>query len=304
VPVVATCPPEVLAKGDAPRVDTRGRVFSPAKPRGTYRIALLGGSSAWGLAQPSRAESITGRLEALLAGRSTPVEVLCLANLGHTSDQELGWVVAHASHWGVDLFLAVDAYNDITYASGPDVAPGHMYAWRQHRFALERPILRWLYWRSMLLRPLVAPHVLGAKESLSERLASPDACNAHYLDALVANEEAIAAVASDAGARFVWSSVPIVYDRTVLGPGEAALARPEPQAKEVRARMAEARRRVPPAIAVLGGRSIDLTARIARRSAAAAPERWFDDECHYTDRGCAVVAEEIVAELGAQGLPP
>ena len=294
---LSTVPLTVVGGGHE---DMRGHVFTPRKPDGVYRIALLGGSSAWGHVQKDRETSLTGRLEArapALGGRR--VEVLCLAFRGLSSDQELAFVGAHALEWDVDLFLAIDGYNDLAYLAGSDAYPGDHYAWPQHRVGLGSPFARAVVRRSALLGPLVA-RATGAllpPADIPARLR-PGAANGFWLDGLAANEDAIAVLARDAGARFAWAFVPLIHDRATRGPGEPELP---PTGPEVLRRRAEAIERVAPLVSQRGGVVLDLIERVKSRSRAAAGEAWFTDECHYTDRGMDVLAEETWAALLAAG---
>lgn len=309
-PLVAFTNPAVLDPRPGPRPDQREHVFTPAKTRPSYRIVLLGGSSAYGLCQKDRATSPAGRLEAALAAaRPGPApEVICLAIPAFTSDQELGFLLGGALDWNVDLFLALDGFNDAQYLARKSAAPAELFGWYQQRHGFAHPLERWLLRRSMLLRPFArtafAPHPADADE-LSSGLTS-----GFWEDGLVANEEAMAILARDAGAAFAWASVPITLDRPRPGPGEdAALAtnglplrRRGVEAAEMARRHASLRSRVGAAVARRGGLVIDLPGRIARRSASAAEETWFLDECHWSDRGVEVVAEELVAALVEAGV--
>ncbi len=66
-PLVAIGQRELIAPGDARRRDFRDLWFDPRKPASTYRIVLLGGSSAWGAFQRWREQSPAGQIEAGLA---------------------------------------------------------------------------------------------------------------------------------------------------------------------------------------------------------------------------------------------
>lgn len=303
-PLVAERPPGWGLDGPL-RHDLRGRPFSRVKPAGTHRIVLLGGSSAYGHGQTDASKALPLRLEAHLGRRkqqSTP-EVLCLAFPGYASDHELAAVLGEAIDWEADLYLAIDGYNDLSYLSGRDTYPGDFYTWPQHRRGLSEALRRFVATRSLLLRPLATRDVVLPHWD-RERLG-PGAGNGFWLDGLVRNEESLAVIARDLGAHFVWASVPLVYDRgAALGPNEAAARREEPYATEVARRSAELRQRVGPAVIARSGHVLDLATAIARRAAAARDEQWFLDDCHYTDRGMDVLAEETVAALVAAGVVP
>jgi hypothetical protein len=294
-PLVALAPPR--------ENDYRGRPFAVSKEPGTWRVLLLGGSSAWGHAQPDRATSPTGRLEERLRRELAPrkVEVLCLACPGFTSDQELALVASAALGWEPDLLLAIDGYNDLGYLSGKDAYPGDMYVWPQHRSGFSHPLRRFLLLHSPLPRGLVAA---GATlpQWAQDRL-EPGQGNGFFLDGLVANEESLAILARDAGVPFAWSAAPLSFDRAEPGP-DAKHVRAGAAGEEMHRRSAAFRERATRAVTARKGVALDLPSRLGRRSVAAKDEAWFVDECHYTDRGVETLADETVLALREASLLP
>lgn len=303
-PLVALAPDGFLDPAARERPDYRGRRFQVEKPPGTFRVVLLGGSSAFGVNQPSREASPSGRIEADLRAALPPglvPEVVCLASPGFTSDQELGQVAGHGLELGADLVLALDGYNDLVFLAGTDASPGDMNAWPQHRRGLASPVARELMERSRLAERLLAPLVTATLEPFDERMTDAGS-NRFYLDGLVANEEAMAVLARESGARFAWASIPIAQDRPLPGPGEDAILRAAGPALAQRTR--EARRRIRPVVAAQGAVELDLAAALAARSVGAEARTWFTDNCHWTDDGVEVVAAEVVAALAARGALP
>jgi hypothetical protein len=307
VPLFAVTPVNgALAPTDEARLDFRQHLFEPRKPSATFRVLLLGGSTAWGYMQASRDATPAAMLERTLVpiARGRRPEVVCLAYPGYTSDQELGVWLAGASRFEADLVLALDAYNDMLFSSRRDAYPGYHHYWKQHRFGLGRPFLRELSLRSKILRPFLREWLWTEQPSatLSTTLV-PGAANDFWLGGLVANEESLALLARARGAAFVWAPVPLSYDRLVPGPheGDPKVRRESPFREEVVARSRAARERAGPAVEACGGTVLDLGRAFAARSSAG--EDWFADECHLTDRGVEVLAEEVASGIArAEGV--
>lgn len=293
---------KTFAEGAGPREDLRARPFSPRKAEGVFRVVVLGGSTAWGHAQKERAASYAGQLEARapqLGGKRA--EVVCLAFPGGASDQELAVLGVHALAWQPDLVLAVDGYNDVAFLSGKETYPGDFYSWPQHRVGLDSPLIRGLVRRSAALGPLGARLATIPAASVPARFR-PGSTNGFYLEGFATNEEAMAVLAREGGARFAWGFVPLLEDRAARVPGEPEIPEHAPEAIR---RRAEAVARTSPLVLRQGGVVLDLVARVVARSAQAPSEPWFVDECHYTDRGMTVLAEETWAALvEARAVPP
>ena len=103
----------------------RGKETTIEKPAGRFRIAVLGGSTAWGLGASSDAKTVPGQLETILAetypGRD--IEVLNAAQIGYVSTQELIYFQRVISPMQPDLVVLLDGYNDIN-ADFMNIEPG------------------------------------------------------------------------------------------------------------------------------------------------------------------------------------
>lgn len=102
----------------------RGNEFSKVKTRGTFRIIILGGSTAWGWGSTSNETTISGYLESQLNKKQhlKKVEVLNFANNAYNSSQEIVlW--REISDYNPDLVIHYTGNNDIT-VSYLNIKPG------------------------------------------------------------------------------------------------------------------------------------------------------------------------------------
>ena len=116
-------------RNESIEVDERGfrsKPFADRKPRGAFRLFLLGGSTAVGYGIRSNSETITGQLlrglESRYPGRS--FEVVNAAVSGHISTQELILLHTKVLRWDPDVVVVLDGRNDFYFATSP--------RWRPH----------------------------------------------------------------------------------------------------------------------------------------------------------------------------
>jgi hypothetical protein len=174
------------------------------KPADTYRIFLMGGSTAYGLGSLSRFgkerypvirndETIDHYLEAYLAARLAPqkVEVINAAIISHYSHHHLLYLNQTVLKYQPDMVLFLDGYNDyFPYKEGFDQFRDYPYRSWSHLF-LDSPSIKgyaaytgwWLYQKSHLvyvavkqLRPYWQ-HWTGALQG-RERIDVPQALRA------------------------------------------------------------------------------------------------------------------------------
>ena len=93
----------------------RGPEVSAPKPEGAYRIAVLGGSTAWGYGSSSDNTTVPGYLQAYFAERrpDLTIEVVNAGQPGYVSTQELIFFQRVIAPLEPDLVLLFDGYNDI-----------------------------------------------------------------------------------------------------------------------------------------------------------------------------------------------
>lgn len=91
---------------------TRDRVYEIPKPPGVFRILVLGDSIAFG-AQVRRSEAFPEQLEALLAQRGRPVEVVNAGVSGYSAWNEERWFAERGRAFEPDLVLLAACLNDV-----------------------------------------------------------------------------------------------------------------------------------------------------------------------------------------------
>lgn len=91
----------------------RDREHAVAKPRGTYRIAVLGDSIAAGYGVERTEDVFPARLEANLRRAGLPVEVLNFAVSGYNTGQEVETLRTRALAFAPDLVLVAYCHNDV-----------------------------------------------------------------------------------------------------------------------------------------------------------------------------------------------
>ncbi len=111
-------------RGEGIEVDERGfrsRPFADRKPRGAFRVFLLGASTAVGYGIRSNAETITGHLLRGLESRypDRAFEVVNAAVSGYTSTQELILLHTKVLRWEPDFVIVLDGRNDFYFSAMP-----------------------------------------------------------------------------------------------------------------------------------------------------------------------------------------
>lgn len=98
--------------GASNRFGYRDRDHAPAKPPGTYRIALLGDSIAAGYRIQRTEDTFPALLERNLRAARLPVEVLNFGVTGYNTQQEVETLRARALVFAPDLVLVAYCHND------------------------------------------------------------------------------------------------------------------------------------------------------------------------------------------------
>jgi lysophospholipase L1-like esterase len=137
------------ARGVDVVTDSRGfrtPEFTDAKPRGTYRIVVVGGSG--GVAGSRNRTTFESMLEEMLnraaRGGRHRYEVINAASPYWTSTQELFLIATEAIYWHPDMVIVYDGWNDAEMAMRADWRPNWNYRntrvmWQLHED--ERPLV-------------------------------------------------------------------------------------------------------------------------------------------------------------------
>lgn len=125
----------------------RGRAFTPAKPPGVFRVAVLGDSYVFGHGV-EEGETFAAQLEARLQTPARPVEVLNLGVIGYSTDQELLLLRDRVLDWAPDLVILAIYRNDVL-DNGRDTAWG---LYRKPRFVRDGEAL-------VVAEPTLSPSV-------------------------------------------------------------------------------------------------------------------------------------------------
>lgn len=273
----------------------RGAPFSRAKPPGTYRIVLTGGSVAFGWGASGDEACVAPKLAALLSTPERPVEVLNAGCPAYSFTQEFLWVSVELLDYEPDLVISLTGHNDIDDAfTGSGLISHELLRQIELRLAENRRLGPSLLHATALGRRLVQ------KFSRSGPVAQPP--------------EELAARESAAAARFA----NMVARLGALAPGQVLVAlqpsylccppgsRPTAEANRVEdwmrgyyqerasayaafhERMRAVERQALVGLEATGNRGVDLGDALV-----AVPEPAFTDVVHLTDAGNARLAERL-----------
>jgi hypothetical protein len=296
-----------------------------AKPPGTLRILVLGGSAMFGIGAEDGG-SAPDHLERLLAERAalppgiSRIEVVNAGQGWYNSTQELVYFATELWRYEPDVVLVVDGYNDLHHSlvwgvppplnavsfdsvNRMRVSPGFFEdAGWEHAIAAG-------VWASALRRKLEIPVervFAAAPQRLGEtgrRLADPSAAEHEVFSALISNWVALDALARRHGSRIHFALQPVIYTKQPLLPPEAAFLE---SARAYAPAVSAAWRRLEAYVASEAPRQgLELFASdtFVRRSGAAL----FLDYCHLDSAGYAEVAramaEVVLRDLAGLGAP-
>ncbi len=106
----------------------RGPEFVKHKPQGTYRIIILGGSTAFGFNATSDDTTIGAYLERILQSRmpEKSFQVYSMAIPGYISSQELITLEFYGVDYAPDMVIDINGFNDLCDAmDSPDATPDY-----------------------------------------------------------------------------------------------------------------------------------------------------------------------------------
>ena len=259
------------------------------KPPGTRRIVLIGGSAAFGWSASDDAHAPGALLEAELARRSRPVEVIQAGCPAYTATQEALYLSHELIEYEPDLVISLTGYNDLM-ATQPGWFGADVF--------------------SQIERRLEPAYGLGS--TLANGTAIGRAISRRF-EAPQSDAPAVLS-ASEAGARFRRGALTmsaLVPDRLLVALQPCFLAHPRgtrPKAEEEwlaqfivgdRARMeglyASVRDEELAALREVekrGARTVDLTAPFQN-----VDEMIFMDLCHLDDKGYELLARRLADEV-------
>ena len=278
----------------------RGREVALPKPAGRYRIAIMGGSAAWGLGSTADERTVAGRLEARLraARPDLDVEVVNAGQAGFVSGQELIHFHRAVAPLQPDLVLLFDGYNDVE----ADIA-NPLTDWPQnaaHLKARYEDFLRSGRLGADLARALRGSRALELAEGwLPRRPAGP------WLPVVSAENTAAsytrnaAALARLAAPAPVWVALQPALAATAKPPSreeERMLAGKEAQVQGYAARVRAAYGAMEREAERAGLPVIRLEAALGTE-----PVLLFADECHFGDEAADRVADAVAREWLQRG---
>jgi lysophospholipase L1-like esterase len=287
------------------RLGFRGAREVGPKSAETLRVAVVGGSAAWGSFVNDH-ESMPAYLETALAAElGRPVEVVNAAVTSATSFQELVHLQADVMPLDPDVVVVFDGRNDLYYGFSPrwdarrtPAIQGYEAFVRRSAEAEPRAVVE-LAWRSSLRYSAFLNTVDLVSQAVNARrqATEPLAFQSEALDAYARNLRWMAAVLSaegvtpvfvlqpilQAGAKPLSPEEEIVVSR--LGPAQISVQDHYPQASE--------------AVLALSQTHPEVVALDYRQVFADTPERVYFDEVHYTAEGNRIIAERLARDLAA-----
>ena len=270
----------------------RGGETSPSKPEGVFRIAVLGGSAAWGYGSSSNAATVPALLQAGLLRRrpDLTIEVLNAAQPGYVSTQQLIFFHREVAKLEPDLVLLLDGYNDIVadMINGRSGLPQNADLLRsryEDPLWTRQDLARWLR-RSRFLD--AAADALLSSRSATLDFPDPASTAAAY----VANVKAIAKLA--APARVVAAQQPnLASTSKPLAPEEERiLAEKEAAFPGYTGFVRAASSAIDRALDEAGVERIELDDALGSDA-----RLLFADECHFGDKAASMLAITLAEAL-------
>lgn len=133
----------------------RGREIQRKKPKGTIRIAMLGGSAMWGTGASSDEGTISAKLEKKVkaAYTSKTFEVINAGDSGYVTAQEFILLWGRVLDLDPDIVITFDGYNDM-YAGLINYIAGYPQNFREFKEKLEKH--HGLYYLGAVIRELLS----------------------------------------------------------------------------------------------------------------------------------------------------
>lgn len=276
----------------------RGRETPLEKPPGRFRVAVLGGSAAWGLGSTADDRSLPGRLETILRAEhpGRDIEVIDAGQPGFTSAQELIYFQRLISRLSPDLVLLFNGYNDV-YADFLNAEPG----WPQNALLLQSryddsfrhqwrrdiaALLRASRFLDLATRKIKTAAV-QARGGPAASAIDPATTAAEY----VRNVQAIARLAAPAPVWVALDPVLATIHKPLAPEERASLAAKEHAVAGYTERVRAAYRAIAGGVRAAGLPVIDLDDALGSK-----PELLFADECHFGDEAAARFAHTIAKD--------
>jgi hypothetical protein len=292
---------------------------SLAKPAGTLRIMVLGGSAVFGIgapdggSAPAHLERILSQAPLALPPGYERIEVINAGQGWYNSTQELVYFVTDLWRYHPDIVFVVDGYNDVHHSLVWRIPPpmnqvsfdatnlmrglpgfGDEPGWEHAIFlGAHASALRRLF--DVPAGDVFRPDT-GLQGAPERRLDDPRAAEPVVFETLLANWSALDALADRQGFRVHFALQPVVYEKRHVTPEEAAFLERAPYAAEVGAIWARLEQTVAERARAEG---LDVFRSDAYVSGAEEP--LFLDYCHMISRGYARMAQSM-AEVVARDL--
>jgi hypothetical protein len=313
-------------------------VYAQPKPKGVYRIIMLGGSTLEGDGATGSLTALPAQLLERLRANYAPAdsssdvfEIINAGVGGYTSEQEMLYFMSELRFFQPDLVIAYDGWNDETVLNEEMSRSGTQYPWlRNQSTEQQRQILTGYFDWSSTASAFVQRSATRALEILdgvaifhmskrtlkllAARLKSTDNTPATESTALyfspesvtryLENETMIAQMANDLGAHAAWFMQPLVG----LGNKPPAAFREINYIREWQDKIS--RRKQFYAMAEEGqgriarkfGSPTKLCAGVLTDVFDGNPDGVYEDFGHLFDNGNEIVAERIARELAQCGL--
>jgi lysophospholipase L1-like esterase len=278
----------------------RGRAVQSPKPPGRVRVAVIGGSAAFGTGASSDAVTFPARLEAALRTRTgRDVEVVNAGAPAYVSGQELARLTFEVLDLEPDIAVVYDGFNDLNSALLFDPRPGYPsnFSWLE-RAVHFNSLRNLLTYRIRLCAQesglgFWARRLTGVQDGVP--LAAPGA-DAEIIDTYRRNLERMVALLQARGIRVI-----CVFQPTLVGKRRRTAAEDGVLAYMERRHPGYARRfgdLLPAAVGAMrrvasarGVSFVDLST-VFDDSA----DTIFFDTAHVTDRGNALIADRLTPE--------
>lgn len=279
----------------------RGEEVPREKLLKRFRIAILGGSAAWGLGSTADNKTVPAQLERMLRARhpGRDIEVLNAAQIGYVSAQEFIYFQRKIAALSPDLILLLNGYNDVNadFMNTDSGWPQHAALLRARYEASWTPlptsldVRTFLLSNSCLLSMLAATWREAQPSTARSAAIAPDSTAATY----VVNIQAIVRLSAPTPVFVALQPTLATTEKPLTVNEKHILQIKRTHVAGFDQRIRETYRLMAVRLAEAGVPTIPLHDALGQE-----PLPLFADECHFADEGAERIARRITEHLSGQ----